>query len=80
MVENRRLGLIENHIPTKGTQLIPISILFVCKIQYKALLRESVHDKTNKMSCAPSEESDQPGHPQSLIIVFAVCSIGNNTS
>ena len=24
-------------------------------------------DKTNKMACAPSEDSDQPGHPHSLI-------------
>ena len=24
------------------------------------------HDKTNKMTCAPSEDSDQPGHPPSL--------------
>ena len=23
--------------------------------------------KTNKMSCAPNEDSDQPGHPPSLI-------------
>ena len=30
------------------------------------------HDKTNKMACAPSEDSDQPGHPPSLIRVFAV--------
>ena len=29
-------------------------------------------DKTNKMTCAPSEDSDQPGHPPSLIRVFAV--------
>ena len=29
-------------------------------------------DKTNKMICAPSEDSDQPGHPPSLIRVFAV--------
>ena len=29
-------------------------------------------DKTNKMACAPSEDSDQPGHPPSLIRVFAV--------
>ena len=27
-------------------------------------------DKTNKMICAPSEDSDQPGHPPSLIRVF----------
>ena len=34
------------------------------------------HDKTNKMTCAPSEDSDQPGHPPSLIRVFAVRSKG----
>ena len=28
--------------------------------------------KTNKMACAPSEDSDQPGYPPSLIRVFAV--------
>ena len=32
-----------------------------------------VHYKTDKMACAPSEDSDQPGHPPSLIRVFAVC-------
>ena len=30
---------------------------------------EPPHDKTNKMACAPSEDSDQPGHPPSLISV-----------
>ena len=34
---------------------------------------ESAHDKTYKIACAPSEDSDQPGHPPSLIRVFAVC-------
>ena len=33
---------------------------------------EPSQDKTNKMICAPSEYSDQPGHPPSLIRVFAV--------
>ena len=33
---------------------------------------EPPHDKTNRMACAPSEYSDQPGHPPSLISVFAV--------
>ena len=28
---------------------------------------EPPHDKTNKMACAPSEDSDQPGHPPRLI-------------
>ena len=33
---------------------------------------EPPHDKANKMACTPSEDSDQPGHPPSLIRVFAV--------
>ena len=33
---------------------------------------EPRHGKTNKMICAPSEDSDQPGHPPSLIRVCAV--------
>ena len=36
-------------------------------------LCEPQHDKTNKMACAPSDHSDQPGHPPSLIRVFIVC-------
>ena len=36
------------------------------------LTHEPQLDKTNKMICAPSEDSDQPGHPPSLIRVFAV--------
>ena len=35
-------------------------------------LYEPPHDKTNKVACSPSEDSDQPGHPPSLIRVFAV--------
>ena len=38
---------------------------------------EPPHDKTNKMACAPSKSSDQPGHPPSLIRVFAVHSVGS---
>ena len=33
---------------------------------------EPRHDKPNKMICAPSEDSDQPGHPPSLIRISAV--------
>ena len=33
---------------------------------------EPPRDKTNKMTCAPNEDSDQPGHPPSLIRVFVV--------
>ena len=38
---------------------------------------EPSHYKTNKMACVPSEDSDQPGHPPSLIKVFAVRSKGS---
>ena len=39
---------------------------------YSKMSYEPLHDKTNKMAYAPSEDSDQPGHPPSLIRVFAV--------
>ena len=29
------------------------------------------HNISYKLTCAPSEDSDQPAHPRSLIIVFA---------
>ena len=35
------------------------------------------HDKTNKMTFVPSEDSDQPGNPPCLISVFAVRSVGS---
>ena len=35
-------------------------------------IHEPPHDKTNKMAIAPSEDTDQPVHPPSLIGVFAV--------
>ena len=38
---------------------------------------EPHRDKTKKMACAPSEDSDQPGHPPSLIRVFAVRLLGS---
>ena len=38
---------------------------------------EPQHNKTNKMVCGPSEDSDQPGHLPSLIRAFAVCSMGS---
>ena len=43
--------------------------LQLCPIYSKLI--DAPRDKTNKMACAPSEVSDQPGHPPSLIRVFA---------
>ena len=41
-------------------------------IWLNVVINEPPHDKTNKMACALSKDSDQPGHPPSLIRVFAV--------
>ena len=41
------------------------------------LEKEPAHAKTNKMACAPNEDSNQPGHTPSLIRVFAVRSLGS---
>ena len=35
-------------------------------------LHEPQHDKSNKMTFVPSEDSDQRGHPSNLLRVFAV--------
>ena len=46
---------------------------YACGPSYTStFLYEPSHDKANKMACAPSEDSDQPGHQPSLIRVFAV--------
>ena len=49
---------------------------YSCTPDWKTLeliiLTEPAHDKINKMACASSEDSDQPGHPPSLIRIFAV--------
>ena len=38
-----------------------------------ARIFEPHRDKTSKMACTPSEDSDHPGHEPSLIRLFAVC-------
>ena len=51
------------------------AIYFLCRIVDILSLMTSVatvpfephRDKTNKLACAPSEDSDQPGHPPSLL-------------
>ena len=45
--------------------------------QHRKNASEPPHEETNKMSFAPSEDSDQPGHPPSLIRVFTVRSMGS---
>ena len=41
-------------------------------LKYTSCFQTNVPNKTNKMTCAPSEDSNQPGHPPSLIRGFAV--------
>ena len=41
---------------------------------------EPLHDKTNKMACAPSEDSDQPGHPPSRISLHCAYWVGKDPS
>ena len=48
-----------------------------CQSKQQEKRNDPPHDKTNKMICAPSKDSDQPGHLPSLIRVFAVCSMGS---
>ena len=40
-------------------------------VTFSVVVFEPPHDKTNKVACAPSEDSDQPRHRPSLIRVFA---------
>ena len=58
------------HVPPVKTQIslgiCPVwSVFTVLSVDPRKY--ELVHDKTNKMACAPSEDSDQPGHLSSLI-------------
>ena len=58
-----------------------IQLLFCMSIKnaYKTVRRrrknEPAHDLTYKIACAPSEDSDQPGHSPSLISDFVVRSV-----
>ena len=45
-------------------KIVDIFLVFQKK---EKILSEPPHDKTNKMACAPSKDSDQPGHPPSPI-------------
>ena len=44
----------------------------VCKKVATGKEKEPPHDKTNKMASSPSKDSDQSGHPPSLIRDFTV--------
>ena len=61
-----------------GLHCLPRPVCLKSLIHYgKHHNNELPHDKTNKMICVSSEDSDQPGHLPSLIRVFTVRSMGN---
>ena len=54
-----------------------VKIFFFYGVSYLLKRNEPHRDKTNEMVCAPSEDSDQPGHLPNLIRVFAVRLMGS---
>ena len=71
MVRRQITGSVCRIDPVIGIGL-PVGSTLVVSPTY-----EPQHYKTNKMTCAPSEDSDQPGHQSSLIRVFAVRTMGS---
>ena len=53
--------------------------IFFQLCMFNACRNEPPRDKTNKVACAPSEDSDQPGHPPRLIRVLAVRSVDSKS-
>ena len=57
-----------------------VNIIAIIEDQLKSTVMgihiEPDHNKTNKITSTPSEDSDQPGYPSRLIRVVTVCSKG----
>ena len=69
----KRLGSTSVFLATEDLPRVHCSeTAFRNVLLHGSLLYEPPYDQTNKMTSAPSEDSDQPGHPPSLIRVFAV--------
>ena len=57
-------------VPNQGLHSSPFCLHHLDALLYSitTVFRfEPPHDKTNKMVCVPSKDTDQPGHPPSLI-------------
>ena len=65
LLENRIHAMVKNNTCEDKKFMVPEVM--------SCVTNEPVHYKINKMTCAPSKDSDQPGHLPSLIRVFAVC-------
>ena len=66
------LTVITIYFVLRTRKLKRILKLNVTILSSHAQIFEPPRDKTNKVPCAPSEDSDQPGHSPSLIRVFVV--------
>ena len=63
----------ESESVEKGTQKNKVDIMPEKRKQsFFPIMHKMTRDMTKPTKCAPSEDSDQPGHPSSLIRVFAV--------
>ena len=56
---------------TKNCLVSTLGMLKLNGMGLSYAIYEPPYDKTKKMACEPSEETDQPGHSPSLIRVFA---------
>ena len=66
--------MIQRKIKKSFTPLLQVYSEFFDFIRLNVQKPEPAHDKTSKMTCAPREDSDQPGHPpshQSLRCAFS---------
>ena len=67
------LDILFVHLKSVFTNVTKHSSPFAISIGRSAgFIVEPEHDKRNKMTCAPSEDSDRLGRQPSLIRVFAV--------
>ena len=71
-MENAPLGGLQAGEGSRLNQSRSRVQCYCSEIDETNLIIEPPHDKTDKMACAPSEDSDQPGQLLSLIRVFAV--------
>ena len=64
------------YFPSDSLKFTQYSLINIRQMKFWSMVGKHAFepplDKTNKLACAPSEDSDQPGHPPSLIRVFAV--------
>ena len=66
-------SILLHTFPNDRNSILCLHILIAILLRFIVCTFEPRHDKTSKISHgAPSKDSDQPGHPPSLIRVFAV--------